>query len=330
MFQYAQNQQVIEGTLICKPISAKITHDTDWFTKMTPYVVFTLGTRKGKSRISRGGGKTPTWSDSIALHRSNEDMLYIEIWDDETFGRNELIAVGEVPIAKIFNSYGHHINEWVNVFYQQRPAGHLNLDLTFQPTNQIIDISLNTGFPQQQSFGFPQQQQSFGFPQQQQSFGFQQQQPFIQQQPMMQQPMMQQPMMQQPMMQQPIMQQPMMQQPMMQQPMMQQPLQTTTIIQQPLMQQPGGFMIPQPTMMMPQQTMMPQPMMQQQVGFGMMPTQVEIIPMQTNMMPGMNMGMNMGMPMQQQQYGMPNETIVILEENHHHKKHHHHNQNEFW
>jgi len=57
----------------------------------------------------------------------------VEIWDDESFGKNELIAVGEFSLSRLGPAPQMHINEWVNVYYNKKNAGHMNIDVTFRP-----------------------------------------------------------------------------------------------------------------------------------------------------------------------------------------------------
>ena len=52
------------GTLIISPTKAELKRDTDFFTKMDPYVVVTLGHAKKKTEVHNHGGKKPVWSSS--------------------------------------------------------------------------------------------------------------------------------------------------------------------------------------------------------------------------------------------------------------------------
>jgi len=368
--QQFQQVSTNPGSIICKPISAKLQHDTDWFTKMAPYVVFIIGTQRNKSRVCKGGGKTPTWTDTLTLQRTTEDVLYFEIWDDETFGKNELVAVGEYPVSKLLTAFGYHTNEWVPLYYNKRPAGHINLDLTFQSNNMAgggIQVGTQQGqFVQQNQFGMQQnqfgtQQNQFGM--QQNQFGMQQktmpqtvttiqQQPLgttvIQQQPLttvVQQPQVQTTtvVQQQPMQTTLVQQQPLttvvQQQPLIQS----QPLQTTVVQQQPMMMtnSAGYGMQPQYQQTQYQQTQYQQPMMQ-------MPMQtmgMQTMGMQTSMPMNVSGGM-MTMPMQTMpMQTMPMQTMgmqmqpmgygmpqetIVIVEEHHKKHHHHHHNQDFW
>lgn len=53
------------GTLLIKCINAKLTHDTETFGKMDPYVVVTIGGRKEKTRTHENGGKNPRWGETL-------------------------------------------------------------------------------------------------------------------------------------------------------------------------------------------------------------------------------------------------------------------------
>ena len=49
------------GTLRLHVIEAKLTRDTEWFSKMDPYVIIETRNQKLKTRVLDGAGKTPKW-----------------------------------------------------------------------------------------------------------------------------------------------------------------------------------------------------------------------------------------------------------------------------
>ena len=67
------------GTFIIRPICAKLTRDTDLFTKMDPYCVVTLGNQKQKTRVASGAGKSPNWQDQLVFKRNFEDAFHIVV-----------------------------------------------------------------------------------------------------------------------------------------------------------------------------------------------------------------------------------------------------------
>jgi hypothetical protein len=134
-------QQFFEGTLTIRPVSAQITHDTDFFSKMDPFVVFIHGQERHKTHTCKGGGKHPKWNDYININVSTQDNIFIEIWDDDTFSKNKLIAVGEIHVSKI--AQVGRLEEWINIFYDKKSAGTLMLEATYTPIQQQQQIIIN-------------------------------------------------------------------------------------------------------------------------------------------------------------------------------------------
>jgi Ca2+-dependent lipid-binding protein len=60
------------GTLKLEVIEAKLTRDTDFWTKMDPYVVIETRQQKVRTNTLQGAGKTPKWNQSFDI-----DVKYI-------------------------------------------------------------------------------------------------------------------------------------------------------------------------------------------------------------------------------------------------------------
>ena len=73
----------MSGTLIIQPVQAKLTHDTDTFSKMDPYCLVTCGDRKAQGKVCSGGGKTPHWEDSITIEVHHEKVVHLELKDKD-------------------------------------------------------------------------------------------------------------------------------------------------------------------------------------------------------------------------------------------------------
>jgi hypothetical protein len=138
--------QSFEGTVTIRPVSAQITHDTDLFSKMDPFCVFIVGQQRHKTHTAKGAGKHPKWTDYITLNVHTQDNIFVEIWDDDTFSQNKLIAVGEIHVSKI--AQVGRIEEWINLSYDKKNAGTLMLEATYTPLyqqqQQQVIINQNT------------------------------------------------------------------------------------------------------------------------------------------------------------------------------------------
>jgi len=89
------------GTLIIKPLQAQLMRDTEIIGAMDPYVIFSLGGNKVKTGVCKNGGKTPFWSDTLILTRNAEDTLFVEVWDDESFRKDQYIASASIPLSQL-------------------------------------------------------------------------------------------------------------------------------------------------------------------------------------------------------------------------------------
>jgi len=237
--------QIYQGTLIVKPSAGRLTHDTEIFSKMDPYVKVTCGAQVQATKFHKNGGKNPTWTDSLTFNIRGEDMLQFDVHDKDDFGRDDWVGNCSISMQEVATKQTH--SNWYNLSRKGKSSGQIMIQFEFHNTGQKKDkkdknpqgMGMQQQGMQQQPMGM-QQQQPMGM-QQQQPMGMQQQQPMgMQQQHMQQQPMG---MQQQPMgMQQQHMQQQPMGYPPQQQHMGMQPM---GMQQQPMgyppQQQMGGY-----------------------------------------------------------------------------------------
>jgi hypothetical protein len=179
------------GSLFIKPVYAQLSHDTDFFSKMSPFIVFVNNGQRVKSSVSHGGGKNPKWADQIQISASSQDRILIELFDHHTMSSNEVIAMGELYVNKVV-SMGGNYQDYIPLYYKGQPAGSIMIQATFQGQNQMgmnmgtqmgmnmgTQMGMNVGMQPQQTFvqqnQFPQQNQF------QQQTQFQQQSQFPQQ-----------------------------------------------------------------------------------------------------------------------------------------------------
>ncbi len=63
------------GTIIIKPLSAKLKRDTETLGKMDPFCVVTLGSQKQKTKPHNNAGKFPSWTEKLNFRRSDEYLI---------------------------------------------------------------------------------------------------------------------------------------------------------------------------------------------------------------------------------------------------------------
>ncbi|OMJ87105.1 hypothetical protein SteCoe_11255 [Stentor coeruleus] len=123
------------GTLIIRPICARMTRDTDFLSKMDPYCIITLGSQKQKTRIASGAGKMPSWQDQFVFKKTYEDTISVAVWDYDSNSRDDLVGEAVVPIGRILST--PNWDDWVELAYRGKKSGDIRLSTTFTPDQQV-------------------------------------------------------------------------------------------------------------------------------------------------------------------------------------------------
>ena len=58
----AQKTQATSGTLTLTVVEAQLTRNTEFFSKMDPYVVIETRMQKIRTKVMQGAGKKPVWN----------------------------------------------------------------------------------------------------------------------------------------------------------------------------------------------------------------------------------------------------------------------------
>ena len=81
------------GTLIIRPVGARLVKDTDWFTKMDPYLVVTMGSQTRKTKVHDSGGKNPAWPDVFTFDLNGRDQtISFVCFDKDYFTADDYVA----------------------------------------------------------------------------------------------------------------------------------------------------------------------------------------------------------------------------------------------
>ena len=88
------------GTLFVKCLSGRLTHDTDWVAKMSPYLVIIAGGIKYETKPHKGAGKFPEWRETISIRYQGETSIICEVWDKDIFS-DENVGIGTVNLVNL-------------------------------------------------------------------------------------------------------------------------------------------------------------------------------------------------------------------------------------
>ena len=117
-------------TVIVRIHSGRLTRNTEWFGKMDPYCLVKVGQRTERTSVCAKGGKTPTWQCMYKFAITNEAEILVECWDADTFKKDDLIGTCSIQISQVLST--HHLRENVPIYYKNKKAGELNIELEYQ------------------------------------------------------------------------------------------------------------------------------------------------------------------------------------------------------
>ena len=115
------------GTLDINVVEAKLTHDTETFSKMDPFVKVIYNNHKaGQSKVLDGAGKKPKWMYELKLQCNTQfDEIHLEVHDQDV-SSSDLVGLMK---TKIFNIVGPNggMDAWHELKYKGKKAGELRL-----------------------------------------------------------------------------------------------------------------------------------------------------------------------------------------------------------
>ena len=122
----------MSGNLIIRPLSAKLTRDTETFGKMDPFCVIHFGGQRQQTQVAKDAGKFPSWNDCFSFRRNAEDLITVEVWDQDGVSKNDMIGQGSFALAGVVSKSGKSSN-WVQISYKGKDAGQVLLEVEFYP-----------------------------------------------------------------------------------------------------------------------------------------------------------------------------------------------------
>jgi len=117
-----------KGILYISPKTAKLTRNTDFFSKMDPYVVLTCGDLEKKTRTHNSGGKNPQWDDTLKFKVNGQNMISISVYDED-LAKDDHVGSAVYNIDHIIANKS--AKEWIDITHKNKKAGQIYIDFEF-------------------------------------------------------------------------------------------------------------------------------------------------------------------------------------------------------
>ena len=110
------------GNLVIKPTCAKLKYDTEYFGKMDPYAILTIGNQTYKTHTANDAGKNPTWVESFTFNiSSNDTQVYIKLYDKDWGSKDDFICEGSVSLMEVMQK--GQVSGWYPLTRKGKKAG---------------------------------------------------------------------------------------------------------------------------------------------------------------------------------------------------------------
>ena len=135
-----QQQAQTSGLLRLHVIEAKLTRDTEWFSKMDPWVQIHTRQQKVRTKTLQGAGKTPKWDQvfDIDVKYIGDDMQ-VHVYDED-LTCSETIGSTVIKISALCVNGG--IDDWFPIHWKGKQSGSLRLKGVWTPAGQGVAQSL--------------------------------------------------------------------------------------------------------------------------------------------------------------------------------------------
>lgn len=97
-------------------IEAKLTRDTEMFSKMDPFCEIKFASKKYRTKTKSEGGKKPKWNQGFDLFMSNpNEEIEITVYDEDMM-TNDLVGFTKVPIGSLID----RVQAWHPIYYKNK------------------------------------------------------------------------------------------------------------------------------------------------------------------------------------------------------------------
>lgn len=116
------------GTIILKPLEAKITTDSPSYCNADSYCVATIGKSIAKSSMSRNTGKYPCWDDAMTVRTSDEPVCLLEVKDKEVKA-DDVIGIAQIDLKEVTER--GKMTKWYELFNNDNSMGQILVEIAY-------------------------------------------------------------------------------------------------------------------------------------------------------------------------------------------------------
>lgn len=116
------------GTIIFRPLEAKLVQPADAPQKIEPYVKIRLGWHSGKSSLATHTGENPTWTDNIVLERAHaEHFAKLKVKDKNRTILNDRVGQVKIPLEEVVAK--GRVTQWYKLEKGDQVTGEILVDV---------------------------------------------------------------------------------------------------------------------------------------------------------------------------------------------------------
>ncbi|XP_030472436.2 elicitor-responsive protein 3 isoform X1 [Syzygium oleosum] len=122
-----------QGKLEVLLVGAKGLENTEFLSKMDPYVIITCRTQEKKSSVASGQGAEPEWNETFLFTVSEGvSELKLKIMDSDNFSSDDFVGEVTISLEPVFVE-GNVPPAAYNVVKDEEYCGEIRIGLTFTP-----------------------------------------------------------------------------------------------------------------------------------------------------------------------------------------------------
>lgn len=127
------------GKAIVKIIRAEVTRDPNLIAKMDPYALVRTKAIELRTHVAEGAGKNPVWNAIFDIELRGDSMLYIGLWDRDTFSADHIIADISFDLRGNMQNENRFVG-WQPLYYKGNNVGRIFIELEYYPNAPATNL----------------------------------------------------------------------------------------------------------------------------------------------------------------------------------------------